>query len=42
LKTASIHEVLVTPEFNASIAQVPRLGVFGWHRNYLRIGLPLM
>jgi Zn-dependent protease with chaperone function len=42
LKTASIHEVLVTPEFNASITQVPRLGVFGWHRNYLRIGLPLM
>lgn len=42
LRSAAIHEVLVTPEFNASIAQVPRLGIFGLHRNYLTLGLPLM
>ncbi len=42
LKSAAIHEVLVTPEFNAIIAQVPRLGIFGLHRNYLTLGLPLM
>jgi Zn-dependent protease with chaperone function len=42
LKSAAIHEVLITPEFNAGIAQVPRLGIFGWHRNYLTLGLPLM
>jgi Zn-dependent protease with chaperone function len=42
LKSAAIHEVLITPELNAGISQVPRLGMFGWHRNYLTLGLPLM
>jgi Zn-dependent protease with chaperone function len=42
LKSAPIHEVLITPAFNAGIAQLPRLGIFGWHRNYLALGLPLM
>jgi Zn-dependent protease with chaperone function/Tfp pilus assembly protein PilF len=42
LRTPRIHRVLLTPDFNASMAQVPRLGVFGWHRNYLSVGLPLM
>jgi Zn-dependent protease with chaperone function len=37
-----VHQVLITEDFNAAIAQVPRLGVFGWHRNYLLVGLPLM
>jgi Zn-dependent protease with chaperone function len=37
-----IHTVLVTSAFNASIVQVPRLGVFGWQKNYLVLGLPLM
>lgn len=41
LQTPSIHKVLLTPQFNAAVAQVPRLGLFGWHRNYLVIGLPL-
>ena len=34
--------VLIAPEFNAAIVQRPRLGVFGWHRNYVVIGLPLL
>jgi Zn-dependent protease with chaperone function len=42
LKSAAIHEVLITPDFNAGVAQVPRFGIFGWHRNYLTLGLPLM
>lgn len=42
LKTAPIHNVLITPVFNAGVTQVPRLGLFGWHRNYLSLGLPLM
>ena len=42
LQTPRIHSVLLTPQFNAAVAQVPRLGLFGWHRNYLVIGLPLM
>lgn len=36
------HHVIVTEELNASVSQVPRLGIFGWHRNYLALGLPLL
>ena len=42
LQTPAIHAVLVTADFNAAVSQVPRLGVFGWHQNYLLLGLPLM
>ena len=37
-----IHQVLLDDQLNAFITQVPRLGIFGWHRNYLVIGLPLL
>ena len=37
-----IHAVVITPEFNAAIAQVPRLGILGWPRQYLVLGLPLL
>jgi Zn-dependent protease with chaperone function len=36
------HEVLLTNELNASIVQVARLGMFGWQKNYLILGLPLL
>jgi Zn-dependent protease with chaperone function len=36
------HEVLLVPQYNACVTQVPRLGVFGWYRAYLLLGLPLM
>ncbi|MBS0370944.1 MAG: M48 family metalloprotease [Proteobacteria bacterium] len=36
------HHVLITDDFNAGVVQSPRLGVFGWSRNYLLLGLPLM
>src|SRR5215472_6757397 len=42
LDTPRVHVVLVTAQFNAGVVQLPRLGVFGWHRNYLLVGLPLM
>jgi Zn-dependent protease with chaperone function len=42
LRTPRIHRVLLTPDFNAGVMQVPRLGLLGWHRSYLFIGLPLM
>lgn len=38
----SLHKVLLTDEYNASIVQRPRFGIFGWHQNYLQIGLPLL
>ena len=42
LRSAPFHEVLVVPECNAAVVQHPRLGVFGWPRNYLLLGLPLL
>lgn len=42
LQAPSFHKILLTPEFNASVVQVPRLGIFGWQKNYLILGLPLM
>ena len=34
--------IFITDDFNASVVQVPRLGVLGWYRNDLYLGLPLM
>lgn len=42
LRGPKIHTVLVTDDFNAAIMQIPRLGILGWQKNYLIIGLPLM
>jgi Zn-dependent protease with chaperone function len=42
LGAPKFHHVLVTDEFNAGVMQVPRLGILGWDKNYLLIGLPLM
>ena len=42
LNSPTVHEVLITEDFNASVAQIPRLGILGWHKNYLTVGLPLM
>lgn len=41
LRAPRFHQVLVTDDFNAGVVQAPRLGLFGWDRNYLLIGLPL-
>src|SRR5262245_27320232 len=42
LRAPRPDRVFITDEFNASLAQRPRLGLFGWYRNDLSIGLPLM
>ncbi len=42
LHSAAFHQVLIEPVCNAAVIQVPRLGVLGWQRNYLLIGLPLL
>lgn len=39
---AKINSVLITNEFNAAVCQIPMLGLFGFYRNYLIIGLPIM
>jgi Zn-dependent protease with chaperone function len=36
------HHVLVVDEVNAAVVQRPALGLVGWPRNYLLLGLPLL
>lgn len=38
----NFHVVLVTDQMNAGVTQTPRVGVFGWHKNYLCLGMPLL
>ncbi|MEG4802819.1 M48 family metallopeptidase [Microcoleus sp. ARI1-B5] len=42
LQAPRFHNILLNREFNAAVVQVPRLGIFGWQKNYLLLGLPLM
>jgi len=42
LHSGRIHAVLLSNEFNASVVQTPRLGVLGWHQNWLILGVPLL
>lgn len=42
LRSAPFHQVLIVPDCNAAIVQHPRLGVFGWPKNFLLLGLPLL
>ncbi|MFO6424258.1 M48 family metallopeptidase [Motilimonas sp. KMU-193] len=42
LKTPKIHQVIVEKRHNAAILQTPLLGIFGWQKNTLFIGLELL
>jgi Zn-dependent protease with chaperone function len=42
LNAPGIHHLLISPDLNAGVVQLPRLGIFGWPRNFLLVGLPLM
>jgi Zn-dependent protease with chaperone function len=42
LNGPKVDHVLVSDDFNASVVQIPQFGMFGWLRNYLVVGLPLM
>ncbi|MFT5447755.1 MAG: Zn-dependent protease with chaperone function [Gammaproteobacteria bacterium] len=42
LNLPRIHEALLTDEFTAGVAQSPRLGVLGWQRTSLLLGVPLL
>lgn len=37
----AIHQVVISPDLNAAMAQVPRLGILGWYQNHLIIGMPM-
>lgn len=42
LRCQPFHEVLLSPEFNASACYRSRLGFLGWARNSLVLGLPFL
>lgn len=42
LSAPKVHHVILSDEFNAAVIQVPRFGMFGWLRNYVVVGLPLL
>lgn len=42
MQAPPVHRVLLDDQFNASVTQYPRLGIFGFYRVYLTVGLPLM
>lgn len=37
-----VDRVVLTADFNAAVSQFPRLGFFGWYKNILTVGLPLL
>ena len=42
LRSSRFHRVIVDGRCNAGVVQQPRLGVFGWQKNHLILGLPLL
>lgn len=40
--SSAFHRVVVTGACNAAVHEVPRLGLLGWPRHYLQLGLPLL
>lgn len=42
MKGPRFHHVLITDEVNAAVVQRPLFGLFGFPRNYLILGLPLL
>ena len=42
MKGPRFHHVLITDEVNAAVMQRPAFGLFGWPRNFLLLGLPLL
>src|SRR5690349_12960446 len=42
LRAPKPHTILLINDLNAGVVQVPRLGLFGWPKNYLLVGMPLL
>jgi len=42
IKAPRVDTILVVPDINAAVTQRPRLGILGWQKNYLLIGMPLV
>jgi len=42
LRASGFYRVVISSACNAGVSEVPRLGVLGWPRHYLELGLPLL
>jgi len=42
LRAPQVHRIFIDQNYNASMEQRPRLGIFGWTEGQMHIGLPLM
>lgn len=42
IKAPKVHQVQLVPDFNAAVTQRARLGLFGWHKNYLILGIQIV
>ena len=42
LNALKIHQVILDNSLNAAVVQHPRLGILGWHQNYLILGYQLL
>lgn len=42
LRCRPFYEVRFSMDFNAGVREIPRLGIFGWPRTILELGLPLL
>lgn len=42
LKAPQVTQILLVPQFNASVTQLQMFGIFGMPRNFLLLGVPLM
>ncbi len=42
LKAPQVNQILLVPQFNASVTQLQMFGIFGMPRNFLVLGVPLM
>jgi Zn-dependent protease with chaperone function len=42
MRAPRVHRVLLRNDINAAVVQHPRLGILGWHENFLFLGLPLL
>ncbi|MEZ6123859.1 MAG: M48 family metallopeptidase [Planctomycetaceae bacterium] len=42
LDVPAISSVLLTDDYNAAVVQHPRLGIFGWPKQWLILGVPLL
>lgn len=42
LRSARVHRTVLSWDCNAGVSAIPRLGLLGWPRHHLEIGLPLL